>query len=219
MEKNESTSEFERRCAMLDAIDCDFRQAEEWRGKVGKGRKPHLLPQFSDVLLPLTPTQWCNLAMNEGEDYVGGCCGSSSAIQDMVEYWFRFDSGWASTMGLHELSERWVSHGDGYWESVEARVAFEDHHGLARDMWKAGTLEGAVEWVTTHRDEFQSMSAWDVILLCYFIVKDFSAPKMPISSNSAVHESPPASASKSTLLYTLRTGIVPTRRAWLCNGY
>lgn len=69
--------------------------------------------KIREVLLPLSDAQWIQLCTNEGEYYVGGCCGTSSAIQDEVSGAFRFDSGWFSSRKLTDIAEMWISHGEG----------------------------------------------------------------------------------------------------------
>jgi hypothetical protein len=52
----------------------------------GKGADRHSEPDPSrvrSVYLGLTPADWCSIAMHEGDAYIGGCCGTASAMQDI----------------------------------------------------------------------------------------------------------------------------------------
>lgn len=66
------------------------------------------------ITFPLTDTEWCELCMRDGQFYVGGCCGQTSAIQDLFIGIFR-DSGAADAKEILELMQSASRH-DGFEE-------------------------------------------------------------------------------------------------------
>jgi hypothetical protein len=74
---------------------------------VTENRVTHVHVQF-------TPQEWCDLAMREGRWYIGGCCGTTGAMQDIVNAMFR-DSGHLRSGDLIELADLAISH-DGFDE-------------------------------------------------------------------------------------------------------
>lgn len=70
--------------------------------------------QVRGLFFPLTNEEWCELCMNEGQFYVGGCCGQTSAIQDLFMGIFR-ESGVAKAAEILELMQSASRH-DGFEE-------------------------------------------------------------------------------------------------------
>lgn len=62
------------------------------------------------VTFPLSAQEWCELCMRDGEFYVGGCCGQTSAIQDHFNSIFR-DSGVADAGDVLDLMAAAGTHG------------------------------------------------------------------------------------------------------------
>lgn len=85
--------------------------------------------------LPLTDAEWVSLCHVEGEAYVGGCCANLSAVQDRLNYWFRFRGAMPR-------------------EVVDVFQALCDHHDVVIDEM---TAEEAVEWYRRK----EKPSPWD----------------------------------------------------------
>ena len=89
---------------------------EDWVGEPGIDRHP--VPnknKIRHVTFPLSPVDWCSLCMNEGEHYVGGCCGNTSHIQDYYNSIFR-DGGGADAETILELMDAAGTH-EGFEET------------------------------------------------------------------------------------------------------
>lgn len=108
------------------------------------------------IFIPLRPSEWCELCMRDGESYIGGCCGTSSAIQDIINGIFR-ESGYAEAQDLYDLGELTQSHPDGFEED-----------GFIGDLTQEEFDERTSKWDT--------FSPWEKIGLCYQAVKDKIRP-------------------------------------------
>jgi hypothetical protein len=100
----------------LEARGVKIQYDEVWVGEPGKGkgRRPKpVLSKVRGVYLALTPEEWCRIAMRDGDMYMGGCCGTTSAMQDVVNGVFR-DSGYANANTLCELGMYAKQHPDGF---------------------------------------------------------------------------------------------------------
>src|ERR1035437_7587895 len=99
-----------KRVELLRGVGVIVTHDEKWVGEVGKGRHPEpLLGTILATYLPLSPAEWCSLAMREGENYVGGCCGNMSALQDVINGVFR-DSGTVNSATLLSIAELALDH-------------------------------------------------------------------------------------------------------------
>jgi len=88
--------DFKQRCVLLTAFGCEINQEHEYRTDKETGaRAEHNVNLFRNILLPFTAQEWCSICMREGEDYLGGCCGNMSAMQDIIQEVFR-NSGFIS---------------------------------------------------------------------------------------------------------------------------
>lgn len=148
---------FQERAELLADYRIEYSQDQEWRGKVGPDRKPHPIEVFQSVRLPLSAVEWLSLCMNDGDNYVGGCCGAMSHLQDLLNHIFRFDSGWASGRQLAEMAQIIIEHGD---------------------------FDGEVPWqlgkpVEELRVSIQHLSPWDKIALCWHLIDGFFSCKVP----------------------------------------
>lgn len=162
--------EFEKRKKFLDTLGIKYTFEEEWRPK-DPPRSPHPLDIFKTVDLfgPLTPEDWCRLCMREGTEYIGGCCGNTSAIQDIVNGWFRFDACYIKISELAEVAQAMAEH-DGTDEWSELPKA---------------TLEESVEWA---KDNWGSLRAWAKICMVWHIVKDHYSPDVPVGYGNHLSE-------------------------------
>lgn len=65
--------------------------------------------KIRELQLPFTPEQWYQLCTRDGAYYLGGCCGTYSYCQDLLNGAFR-DSGWISARNFRDLMESMASH-------------------------------------------------------------------------------------------------------------
>src|ERR1700761_806551 len=98
-------TEFQKRCDYLKKLKVEYWLHNEYRGEVGKGRKSYDLDLFKAVKLPITAHEWMALCRNDGKFYIGGCCSSSAAIQDIVDSECRFGEGFMDCRKLAEIAE------------------------------------------------------------------------------------------------------------------
>lgn len=84
----------------------------EYQGE-GEKRRCVFLPQrITHINLNLAPQEWCNLCMLDGEEYIGGCCGQTSAVQDILNGIFR-EGGEIASWEAWNLIETGAGH-DGF---------------------------------------------------------------------------------------------------------
>lgn len=86
---------------------------------------------ITNVLLPLTPSEWFESCTRDGEFYMGGCCGSMSYAQDILNSFFR-DNGWAAVRDLAQYVETMRSHDGFSKEDLHDPQGEEKHHPIAR---------------------------------------------------------------------------------------
>lgn len=130
-----------------------------YEGEVGVNRhRIDLLDTVHSVFLPLTPVDWCHIAMREGEGYMGGCCGNMGVLQDTTNGVFR-DGGWADAGAMLTIGEMARGHegfeetfpemdDDRFAELVQAwhDMPAEPPEGAVFDpWWKVGIVFNAVE--------------------------------------------------------------------------
>ena len=61
--------------------------------------------------LPLTKADWWELCTREGDEYVGGCCGNMSHVQDHLNEVFR-EGGWVRGSTFREIMLALEEHGN-----------------------------------------------------------------------------------------------------------
>ena len=110
----------------------------------------------TQVFFNLTPTEWCNLAMRDGDSYIGGCCGTSGYIQDEINSIFR-DSGNADADALYTIGDLAQHHPDGFEE-----------WGFIDPMTQEAFDEKCERW--------ESLEPWEKIGLIYQGVRDRLRP-------------------------------------------
>ncbi len=122
-----------------------------WSGEPGVDRRSDDDPtRVRSVFLNLSPKDWCQIAMREGDEYIGGCCGTTSAMQDVVNGIFR-DGGHADADSMYTLGQYAKSHPDGFedWAKEFTQAEFDERCG----KWK-------------------KLKGWDKITLCWHAVRD-----------------------------------------------
>lgn len=153
---------FEENCELLKKIGAVATRDYEYRGEP-PNRDRCDLSLFTHVQLPLTPEEWCQLCMSSGDCYIGGCCGSSSAVQDHVNSIFR--DGCARIVDLAEIAEAMIYH--------DGESSF---FGPAKKP-----LPQLVE-------QFAGMDPWEKIALTWHLVKDYYRPDVPYAIRKDIPE-------------------------------
>ncbi len=139
----------------LEEKGVEIRHPEIWDGEPGKDRHSKPDPtRVSSVFLNLTPEDWCRIAMHEGDEYIGGCCGTASAMQDVVNSIFR-EGGYADADDLYTLGEYAKHHKDGF-ESWWKKLSQKDFDARC--------------------EKWDTLRAWDKIELCWHAVRDKIKP-------------------------------------------
>ena len=130
-------SDFARRCEMLKELGIKYWADKEMRGPVGPERKYHDIDLFKQIRPPFDAETWMSLCTNDGDNYMGGCCGTMSALQDKMEEWFRFHINHLDTRELEEAAEYWIAHGDGAesWVLEEGQT-IEDLFPSIKESWE-----------------------------------------------------------------------------------
>jgi hypothetical protein len=121
---------------------------------VGDGDDRHQETDYdrvTSVFFNLSADEWCHLASREGEYYIGGCCGTSSAIQDIINGVFR-DGCSINGNEMYELGELAKSHPDGFKE-----------WGFLGNMSEKEFAKRCADWA--------DLDPWEKIGLCYQAVK------------------------------------------------
>lgn len=153
--------EFERRAAILRMIGAGFTQKDHWEGEP-PNRHPVPYPVFRNVHLPLTPDEWFSLCNQDGDNYMGGCCGHASSVQDDLNYWFRFP--WIDCDAFAEVMISW-SHHDGGEE-------FKQKPGLR-------TIETRAKKLVEAMAERTIVDPWEKLLIVWWAIQKHYDPKEP----------------------------------------
>ena len=98
---------FAERKALLETIGIHAVQARDYRPVAPDqphNRVPHPIDIFTAFKPPFTADEWLAIAQRDGDQYIGGCCGQSGAIQDVVCGWFR-DGGQVKIRELADKAE------------------------------------------------------------------------------------------------------------------
>lgn len=139
--------------ALLDAFGLPFSALLEVEGE-RPNRYEVERPLFKSVGFGLTPEDWVQVASLSGDDYLGGCCGLLSGVQDQICAWFRFDPEQVRVSELQEVADAMGRH-DGSespfvnfpWDKIDA--------GVPNPLWKLDRWERmALAWaiVRDHAD-------------------------------------------------------------------
>lgn len=97
----------------LGHVGVRIRYGEIWEGTPPDRTSRPDLGTIRSLHLPFTPKAWWDLTTRDGRDYIGGCCGTASAMQDIVCAAYR-DGGWIDADDLLELGGLGESHQDGF---------------------------------------------------------------------------------------------------------
>lgn len=177
--------EFADAKALFEECGIRYGLEYEYRGKEDD-RHRHELDVFTSVEIPLTPLDWCCLCMRvdgvptgqtdeEGRplyapsEYMGGCCGNMSAVQDRINSWFRFEANGVPAAQLVGVGE-----------------AMRDHDGDDSEFSDSITLEQLKEAAHRLQTEPEKMQAWQKIAFCYQLVKHCYVAKLPSASRDHI---------------------------------
>lgn len=172
---------FHTAAKILKLLGLEYNVEDEWRRRPeGRGADKHELELFSHVDPGLTPIDWVRIASRTGDCYIGGCCGSSSAMQDVVCGWFRMHPTDVPVKELADLAAGMIRHDGG----EESRFSLEP--------FKWGVAEFGDDWtslatyLSTGNPEstlrpWDQLDPWDKLALLWHIVKDSWGPEIPFA--------------------------------------
>lgn len=148
-------SDFVRRKEMLDELGVKYWVEQEMRGPVGPERKYYDIELFKQIRPPFDAETWMSLCTNDGDNYIGGCCGTMSGLQDKMENWFRFENQYLNTRELEEAEGYWVNHPDG------------------AGLWILEEGQTIGDIFITIKEKWNSLRPWDKLGAIWQIVKGY----------------------------------------------
>ena len=162
--------DFKTHLQYLNTLGVEFHLESEYRGEPGNGRERFDLDLISSVKPPIGPKEWVALCQNEGPLYVGGCCGNMSAVQDEMDYIFRFESGWFPMHRLERIADTMTHHDD------ECFGRLEDGEDLETAVKNMAESIGKIN----QSDDF-CIDVWKLLGLVWEVARPFYSPKRPHS--------------------------------------
>jgi hypothetical protein len=116
--------------------------------------------KFQAIKLPLNSQDWLSLCMREytpkdydfPSQYIGGCCGNMSAVQDTLNSWLR-DGEWVRASELVDVGEAMRDH--------------DDENEMFSDAMSLDNIKEAAQFFVS-----EPVSPWWIIAFCYQLVKD-----------------------------------------------
>lgn len=172
-------SEFQKRCKMLKQLGVEFGLDYEYRGE-GADRKSHDVDVFKTVSIPFSAHELIGILMNEGQFYIGGCCGNTSAIQDKVDSMLRFGQGWISVKDLEEIAESRIGHDGEDSEFLKLKRPLEKEVA-----WCARQL---VRMKKKREQGKQVLDPWYWMAIVWHITKDHYGPERPRQEAHVVND-------------------------------
>lgn len=180
---------FEQAVAHLKTLGVEFTQDYDYGKRGTEERHRFDVPIIRNVRLPFSAEEWCSLCMSEGEHYIGPCCGTTSAAQDVLNYAFRFGGGWMDTGKYAEMADLLANH-----DPISGPFSFDKR---PRSVPKA-VAQASSEWA--------SMGPWSKMAIIWHVVREFADvnppraafPKRQSDLDAALHV---AEASLRTLSY------------------
>jgi hypothetical protein len=131
---------FAERKAILETLGIKVVQARDYRPAAPDqphNRVPHPIDIFTAFKPPFTADEWLAIAQRDGDQYIGGCCGQTGAIQDVVCGWFR-DGGQVKIRELAEVAEMCIRHDNKQSPFHDLGVSFDEVVTDAK-AWQAGS--------------------------------------------------------------------------------
>ena len=137
---------------------------------------------ITGIFVPFTPKEWFDIASQNGRHYIGGCCGTASAMQDIVCSMFR-DGGELDSGTLLRLGDYAKSHPDG----------FEDW----ADKIKPTTLRRRIQ-------DWKKLDPWNKLGVIYRVTYDKLADSDWHGTRPSIHSRPKPESSINHLYNGLR---------------
>jgi hypothetical protein len=158
--------DFETATLLLEKLGVKYSQDYEYRG--APPRESVNIPLITSVNFQFTKIEWFEIASSDGTAYIGGCCGQTSAAQDLISKWFRFNPTSIPAEELEELAYIMKSHDD-----VE-KINPDDpiHH-----ITFAGLDRSAEDVVEICAPKWKQMWPLDRMALVWHIIKDVRKTK------------------------------------------
>lgn len=147
---------FEAAIAHLNTLGIEFTQDFDYGKQGGTERHSFDVPVLTSISLGFTPEEWCDLCMNDGPYYIGGCCGATSAAQDIVNHAFRFDAGVIRADDFHDLADILANH-----DEKESAFMFSQP---PKDQAMA-------DFVAQAKAEWREIDPWQKMAVIYAVVK------------------------------------------------
>lgn len=188
-------SEFQKRCKMLKQLGIEFNRDYEYRGE-GTDRKSHEVDIFKSVKIPFSAHELIGILMNEGQFYIGGCCGNTSAIQDKVESVLRFNQGWIDVRDLEEIAEARIHHDGDDSEFKKLKRPLEKEV-----IWCGRQL---VRMKKKREQGKTVLDPWYQMALAWHLTKEFYGPERPRQEAHVVN---PARSELDDAVSTLARGL------------
>lgn len=100
---------------------------------------------------------WASLTRREGYDYVGGCCGAMSCVQDIVNQWWRAND----FIRINEI--------------YEVVRAMNQHEGGDKtdSLWQYALTSQVPDTITKLLNSKSELEPWDRVALAWHMLKDF----------------------------------------------
>ena len=152
------SKKFDTAISLLDKLGVKYGTKTEYRDEPPH-RKPHDLSTLTSITFPFSAEEWCSVACNAGDEYIGGCCSQCSYAQDLICHIFRFDPVYTPIASIEELANVIEGH-DGIREFPE--VSFD---GI--DI----SIEEAVERISSGEVDLSEMTVLSRMALVWHIVK------------------------------------------------
>ena len=119
---------------LLRPVGVKLAYKQRWCANDPPPREPYVDPSvITHIRLPFTPTDWWELTTRDGKDYIGPCCGTSGAMQDILCGAYR-DSGWIEGRDLLRLGALGEGH-DGYEDWKDPLSLDELREKTTLDAW------------------------------------------------------------------------------------
>lgn len=153
---------FEKAVEYLGRLGVEFHQDYDYGKQGTETRHRFNVPVFRNFHLPFTADEWCDLCMHEGDFYIGGCCGTTSAAQDILNHVFR-EGGWVNGKELTEVADLLANHD----ENPDSPYLFS---ALAEP------LDAAVQHAW---ERWTEIDPWEKLAVIWHIVRGYISPEVP----------------------------------------
>lgn len=157
---------FDTAVAHLKTLGVTYTQDYDYGKQGGEKRHRFDVPVFTNVTPPFSAKEWCSLCMNEGDHYIGGCCGTTSAAQDIINYMFR-SGGYIEADNFHELAGLLANH-----DELDSEFMFSKPPAEEDDAAMAA-------FVASAKAQWDRISPWQKLAVIYPIVRTHLRQRLP----------------------------------------